>query len=182
MLKNAILTGGSGLLGLSILLHKPQPFLFYATRNHRQLSLSNVEQYKVDLGSIKSIEKFIKSCSPDVLIHSAGMTSVDECEEDSATANYVNGTIPGNLAKACYDLNIKFVHISTDHLFDGTESFVSEETSPRPINAYGISKAIGEEAVLQNNKDALIVRCNFFTWGPSYRSSFSDFIFNNLSN
>jgi dTDP-4-dehydrorhamnose reductase len=136
----------------------------------------------MDLGSLSSIEAELKLCSPDVLIHAAGMTNVDDCDEYPTKANFINGTLAGNLAKVTHELGIKFVHISTDHLFDGTDRFVSEEASPKPLNAYGFSKALGEEIVAKNNPSALIVRCNFFGWGPSYKSSFSDFIVSNLIN
>ena len=182
MLTNAFVTGGSGLLGLNFLLHEPQQYKFSAHSHKRQPNLPNVQFTKMDLGSLHSIEKELKAYSPEVLIHTAGMTNVDGCNEDPNAANIINGIVPANIAKVCHDLGIKFVHISTDHLFDGTESFVSEETPPKPLNAYGYSKALGEEGVLKNNKEALIIRCNFFTWGPSYRFSFSDFIYNNLFN
>ena len=182
MSANALVTGGSGLLGLNILLHEPQLYKFRALSHKRQLNLPNVQFNEMDLGSLHSIEEGLKINTPKVVIHTAGMTNVDGCNYDPNAANFINGIMPANLAKVCRDLGIKFVHISTDHLFDGTERFVSEETSPKPLNAYGYSKALGEEGVLQNNKEALIVRCNFFTWGPSYRFSFSDFIYNNLSN
>lgn len=179
---NALVTGGSGLLGLNILLHEPLLYKFRAVSHKRQLCLPNVQLTEMDLGSLQSIEEGLKINVPKVVIHTAGMTNVDGCNADPNAANFINGILPANLAKVCRDLGIKFVHISTDHLFDGTESFVSEEASPKPLNAYGYSKALGEEGVLQNNKEALIVRCNFFTWGPSYRLSFSDFIYNNLAN
>lgn len=179
---SAFVTGGSGLLGLNILLHEPPQYKFRALSHNRQLTLPNVQATEMDLASLQSIEEGLKINPPKVVIHTAGMTNVDGCNDDPNAANFVNGILPANLAKVCRDLGIKFVHISTDHLFDGTESFVSEEAAPKPLNAYGYSKALGEEGVLQNNKEALIVRCNFFTWGPSYRLSFSDFIYNNLSN
>ena len=182
MLDTALVTGGSGLLGLNILLHEPQPYKFHSLSHKRQLSLPNVQLIEMDLGSLKSIEEGLKVCTPKVVIHTAGMTNVDGCNDDPNAANFINGILPGNLAKACRDLDIKFVQISTDHLFDGTDSFISEEAAPKPLNAYGYSKALGEERVLKNNKEALVVRCNFFTWGPSYRFSFSDFIYNNISN
>lgn len=177
---NAFLTGGSGLLGVNILLHKTLEFRFSAVSHKRQLSLPNLKLTKMDLGSLKSIEEGLRIYAPKVVIHTAGMTNVDSCNDEPNAANFINGILPANLAKICSDLDIKFVHISTDHLFDGTESYISENVVPKPLNAYGYSKALGEEGVLKNNQDALIVRTNFFAWGPSYRMSFSDFIYNNL--
>lgn len=182
MLASALVTGGSGLLGLNILLHEQPLYKFRTVSHKRQLRLPNVQLTEMDLGSLQSIEEGLKNNVPKVVIHTAGMTNVDGCNADPNAANFINGILPANLAKVCRELGIKLVHISTDHLFDGTESFVNEEASPKPLNAYGYSKVLGEEGVLKNNKEALIVRCNFFTWGPSYRLSFSDFIYNNLSN
>jgi len=182
MLSNALITGSSGLLGLNFLLHEPKPYQFHAQINKRRINLPNIQSIKIDLGNLKSIEEALKICSPEVVIHSAGMTNVDGCSEDPETANFVNGTLPSNIAKVCKDLGVKLVHISTDHLFDGTKTFVDEEAPLNPLNAYGYSKALGEEGVQKNNEEAIIVRSNFFTWGPSYRQSFSDFIHNSLSN
>ena len=182
MRTRAVLTGGSGLLGLNVVLQKADVYEFSVLENNRKIELPNAKIVHMDLGSLSSIEAELKLCSPDVLIHAAGMTNVDDCDEYPTKANFINGTLAGNLAKVTHELGIKFVHISTDHLFDGTDRFVSEEASPKPLNAYGFSKALGEEIVAKNNPSALIVRCNFFGWGPSYKSSFSDFIVSNLSN
>jgi dTDP-4-dehydrorhamnose reductase len=181
MSPRVFVTGGSGLLGLNLVLQKMQSYDFSVLENSRKINLPSVEIVHMDLGSFASIEAELKSSSPDVVIHAAGMTNVDDCDAHPIKANFINGTLAGNLAKVTYELGIKFVHISTDHLFDGTDRFISEDTSPKPLNAYGFSKALGEEMVTKNNPDALIVRCNFFGWGPSYKPSFSDFIFNNLS-
>ena len=181
MLPHAFITGGSGLLGLNVLLHSPEQHRFYALENKRQIKLRGIETVKMDLGNLASIEGVLKYCSPQLVVHAAGMTNVDSCNEDPSKANFVNGTLPANLAKVCYELGIKFVHISTDHIFDGTRSFITEETPAKPLNEYGYSKAFGEEGVISNNPDALVVRCNFFGWGPFYKPSFSDFIFDNLS-
>lgn len=179
---NAIITGGSGLLGLNILLDEPPMYKFHAVVHQRKLHLDNANFISIDLQNLNSIEEALKLYSPKVVIHAAGMTDVDGCEKDPESAKLINGKLPGNIAHVCSNLDIKFVHISTDHLFDGKVKFVSEETSPNPINAYGYSKALGEEEVIKNNSRSLIIRSNFFTWGPVYRPSFSDFIHNNITN
>ena len=181
MLSRAFITGGSGLFGLNFILQNTSNYNFSALQNNRKISLPNTELVHMRLDNLASIETGLKSHLPDFVIHAAGMTNVDDCEEDPTKANFINGTLAGNLAKISHELGIKFIHISTDHLFDGTSSFISEEMQTNPINAYGSSKALGEDLVIKNNPDSLIVRCNFFGWGPSYKASFSDFIINNLS-
>lgn len=182
MLPNAFITGGSGLLGLNILLHRPECYQFTALENKREIKLSNIKTTRTDLTNLKSIEDTLKFCKPKLIWHAAGMTNVDECEEYPSMAKSINGVIPGNVAKVAQELGIKFVYISTDQLFDGTKSFCGEEEDINPVNEYGSSKALGEQLVLKYNPQALIARCNFFGWGPSYKRSFSDFIFDNLSN
>jgi len=181
MSTRAFITGGSGFFGLNFILQNISNYNFSVLQNNRKICLPNIELVHMRLDNLTSIETGLKLHSPDFVIHAAGMTSVDDCEEDPNKANFINGTLAGNLAKITHELGIKFIHISTDHLFDGTSSFLSEEVATNPINAYGFSKALGEDLVIKNNPNSLIVRCNFFGWGPSYKASFSDFIINNLS-
>jgi dTDP-4-dehydrorhamnose reductase len=84
------------------------------------------------------------------------------------------------VAKVAKKLGIMLVHISTDHLFDGLSSLVSEEEPINAINTYAITKAQAESAVNDVNPDVLIVRTNFYGWGTSYRKSFSDYIIESL--
>ena len=79
-----------------------------------------------------------------------------------------------------HQTGVKMVHISTDHLFDGTNAFSHEETQLSPLNVYGKTKGEGEKAILSNNPDSLIIRTNFFGWGPAYKASFSDKILKSL--
>ena len=88
--------------------------------------------------------------------------------------------LPEIIANACKLMNIKFVHISTDHLFDGKNSFYHEDNPKSPLNIYGKTKDNAEEKILLENPQALIVRTNFFGWGTSYRHSFSDWIIKSL--
>ena len=182
MSKRAFITGGSGLFGLNFILQNIYNYDFCALQNNTTISLPNTQTVHMNLEDLVSIETCLNAHLPDFVIHAAGMTNVDDCEENPAKANYINGTLAGNLAKITHEMGIKFIHISTDHLFDGTTSFVSEEKEKNPINAYGFSKAFGEDLVIKNNPDSLIIRCNFYGWGPSYKMSFSDFIINSLSN
>ena len=180
MYEKAFITGGSGLLGLNFILQNINKIKFTSVNNNRKIPLVNVDSVACKLDNSNSIESALNSCHPDFIIHSAGMTNVEECENHPDKANFINGTIAGNVAKVAYENGIKFIHISTDHLFDGKQSFMTEKDLVNPLNSYGSSKALGEELVLKNNPNALIIRCNFFGWGPSYRESFSDFIIENI--
>ena len=108
------------------------------------------------------------------------MTDVDACEADQKAAVALNCDLAAMYAKVAYDHGLRFVHISTDHLFDGLQPMLDENTPCMPINNYGFSKWLGEKAVLKAHQDALILRVNFFGWGPAYRHSFSDWIMGKL--
>jgi len=72
------------------------------------------------------------------------------------------------------------VHISSDHLFSGAQSLVDELHPIAPVNVYAATKAEGESRVLDAHGGALIIRTNFYGWGPSYRRSFSDMVIDAL--
>jgi dTDP-4-dehydrorhamnose reductase len=86
------------------------------------------------------------------------------------------------LAKIARNLNIKFLHISTDHLFAGNNEIYRENDIPTPLNQYAKSKVEAEEKVFSVYKKSLIIRTNFFCWGPTYRKTFSEHIVNGLRN
>ena len=180
MRKRILFTGGSGLFALNSALYLRHDFEVYLGLHNRIINLHDVYTCILDLENEQALEEDLVRIKPDILINAAGMTSVEECELKPIEANNINAVVPGVLARLSKKLDIYFVHISTDHLFDGTKSFQTEEDTISPLNEYGKSKAKGEEEVLKNNKEALIVRTNFFGWGTSYRQSFSDFIINSL--
>jgi dTDP-4-dehydrorhamnose reductase len=142
--------------------------------------LSGTVASSIDIDSLESTQRCFDSLQPDLVIHTAGLTSVEQCEANPNKALQQNVTLASNVAKACERLGIKLIHVSTDHLFDGSHSFVDECTAPNPQNIYGKTKARGELCVLDANPSALVIRTNFFGWGTSYRSSFSDYIIQSL--
>ena len=177
----ALVVGGTGLLGVNILSEQSPIYKLCGTVHKRHLAIEGVQLVKVDLLKIDEFETLLESYQPALIINCAGYTNVDLCEQDEQTANYINAELPSRLAEVSHSRGIKFVHISTDHLFDGQLRFVSEDEPLSPLNIYAKSKALGEQNVLLNASDALIVRSNFFGWGTSYRKSFSDFIIDRIS-
>jgi dTDP-4-dehydrorhamnose reductase len=135
---------------------------------------------KLDLTSFKVVDSALRDFQPDVVIHTVGLTSVDGCEADPSLAYRLNVEAANYTARSARALGAKLVHISTDHLFNGTEPWRREEDAPYPLNMYATTKLQAEEVVLQACPDALVIRTNFFGWGTSIRASFSDWIINSL--
>jgi len=180
MYQNILISGGTGLLGTNWAISQEASSKIVLACHKREIVISNVISEVVDLNSVNEIKSIMKREAIDLVINTAGYTNVESCEKYPSEAKNVNTTIPENLAIASQELKIKLIHISTDHLFDGTSPFCSENKEPRPINIYAKTKYKGEKAILCNSEDALIIRTNFFGWGPLYRRSFSDFIIDNL--
>lgn len=175
-----LITGGSGLLAINWAITKREECLVTLGLHEKKITIHGIKNVPLSLDSIDSIKKVFDVVQPNIVIHTAGLTSVEACEKNPELAHYVNVELAENVANVCNILKIPQVHISTDHLFSGEALFVEETQLVSPQNVYGRSKADAEIRVLDANPDALVVRTNFFGWGPVYRASFSDMIINNL--
>ena len=175
-----ILTGGSGLLALNwALTRAPQDPVFLGEHSHPKLDACCVE--RVDLADQKQIGDLIDHIKPDLLVNAAAYTDVDGCEIDPSRSHASNFEFAVNLSTETKKIGVKFVHVSTDQLFDESISCSCENTPVSPLNKYGKDKAEAERFILNNHHDALILRTSFFGWGPPYRRSFSDKIIDALS-
>ncbi|MCE6967476.1 dTDP-4-dehydrorhamnose reductase [Cereibacter sphaeroides] len=103
---------------------------------------------EADLGDAQACARAIREAQPQAVINAAAWTAVDRAEDEEAQATVVNGEAPGAMARACAELGIPFVHISTDYVFsgEGTRPWQPEDPAG-PLGAYGRSKLAGEEAV-----------------------------------
>jgi dTDP-4-dehydrorhamnose reductase len=99
------------------------------------------------------------SDAPGVLLNAAAYTNVEGAEDEPDLAYLVNETGPRLLAEAAAASGVRFVHVSTDFVFDGEKGAPYVETNePNPLSVYGASKLAGERAVLAADPDALVVR------------------------
>jgi len=180
MSTNVLITGGSGLLATNLALAMRDYYSVTLGLHSRDISLDGVEVITVDLDSIENLKSVVDLVKPNVIIHTAGLTSVEKCDADQKLAYHINVELAVNVARVCAEKEIGLVHISTDHLFTGEFSLVDETYSVQPINTYARTKAEAESRVLEVNPKAIVLRTNFYGWGTSYRSSFSDIIIQTL--
>ncbi len=177
---NLLLTGGSGLLALNWTRVMSGSWVVHRLEHRRRLRVSSSHPHVGDLESADGISSLLDLVQPDLVVNCAGMTNVEECQASPEAAYRANVVIPGLLATACRRQSVAYVHISTDHLFDDRRTLFSETDIPAPLNVYGRTKAVGEQAVLEAAPEALVIRTNFFGWGTSYRRSFTDSILSAL--
>ncbi len=174
------ITGISGLLGLNLAWQGRERFEVGGAFFGHPVSMAGIEPVQLDITLLEAAEEALARFAPDVIVHTAALTNVDECETDGLRAHLLNVTAAHNVAVIAANLGAGLVHISTDQLFDGTKPWTTETDTPAPTNNYGRTKWLAEQAVLGACPNALIVRTNFYGWGTSVRRSFSDWIIENL--
>ena len=175
-----LFTGGSGLLAVNWAQAMRIPCALTLGLHNRRISLAQTFAKKIDLESVDKLMRILEEINCQVVVNTAGLASVEQCESDPALAHHVNVTLASNVAKACANLGVQLVHISTDHLFSGQEPMVTEDHLIAPVNVYGKTKAEAEYRVCEINPEALVIRTNFYGWGTSYRQSFSDMVIKRL--
>ena len=104
----------------------------------------------------------IKHHVPDAVVNAAAYTAVDKAEDEEAIATVINGDAPKAMAKACAELGIPFVHISTDYVFEGTgQAPWRPQDQTAPQNAYGRSKLAGETGIADSGGTYAILRTSW---------------------
>ena len=180
MRKRVLITGGSGILAVNWAITMRDRHQIILGLHSRNISLRNVHSSKISIESGENFTSELNLINPDIVIHTAGLTNIETCELKPNLAHDINVKLAGNVAYACKKLAIPLVHISTDHIFSGSDSFSGETVKYAPKNVYASTKAEAEVRILDVCPEALIIRTNFFAWGPSYRRSFSDLIIDSL--
>jgi dTDP-4-dehydrorhamnose reductase len=176
-LKKILLTGATGLFGTNFYLISKK-FHLFSVINKKKINLKN--SIKLDLLNEKKLKKIINNIKPDIIIHSAALTNIEKCESNKKLAKNLNIQVTKHLVDYAKKAKSKFVFISTDHLFNNKKNFFTEKDNTSPLNYYGKTKKISEDLIKKNLKNYLIIRTNFFGWGPKHRKSFSDIILEKL--
>jgi len=176
-----LVTGANGFLGANIgYFLEGRAHRVGATRTGMDGQMFD-QMIAADLVDTRVLAEEITRLRPDVVVHTAAMANPETCERSQDLAYEINSVAPGVLARAAEIVGSRFVHISTDAVFDGAAGPYKESDTPRPFSVYGKSKLAGEQAVLSAGP-GIIVRTNFFGWSPSSRRSILEFFVTSLSN
>lgn len=147
-----LVTGANGQLGYDVV---------------KELQKQNIECYGAtrqdfDIVDFEATKKFITNYMPDAVIHCAAYTAVDKAEDEQGLCYLVNASATENIAEICKKINAKMLYISTDYVFDGTkDGFYKVDDKPNPINVYGKTKLLGEQAVQKILDKYFIVRISW---------------------
>jgi len=177
-----LITGVSGLLGLNLAQEKMDTHEIIGVDRGR-LAQAPFKIIKTDLLNSGAVDSVLDSAEPHWVINCAALADIDACEDTPELARLLNTDLPTQLAKACFKRGIKFLHLSTDAVFDGQrDGFYSELDVPNPQGVYARTKLEGEHAVLTEDPNGIVARVNFYGWSLSGRRSLGEFFFNNLTN
>jgi dTDP-4-dehydrorhamnose reductase len=113
-----------------------------------------------DLTQPGDVARAIRDFGPDIVINAAAMCGIDECEKNPELAKEINFHAVANMAAQCSTLDTPLIHLSTDYVFDGTEGkpYLPDDKM-NPLNVYGQTKMMGEEAARHAIHWHVILRC-----------------------
>lgn len=135
-----LVTGASGQLGTDIV----------KTLENYGHEVFGTSSNVMDITKLETVQKVVDKYKPDIIVHSAAFTKVDQAEQDIEGAYAVNAYGTRNIAMAAHDHRAKMIYISTDYVFDGQSQFpYNEFDTTNPQSIYGKSKLAGEQFVKQ---------------------------------
>lgn len=113
------------------------------------------------------VERYVVEAGPDVIIHAAAYTNVDQAEHEPDRVMRINADGTRRVAQAAAKVGAKFIYLSTDYVFDGQKRTPYVETDePHPINVYGRSKLQGEREAFAHCPNSLVIRTSWL-YGPT---------------
>lgn len=126
------------------------------SQQHEVVGLNHSDIEVTDIDSVKSA---LTAINPQVVINTSAYHNVPLCEQNTNLAFSVNGKGTLNLAKVCNDINARFVHYSTDYVFDGSKQKPYVETDYcNPLNVYAVTKLSGENFALNYTSRPFVIR------------------------
>jgi len=121
-----------------------------------------LDRTQADLSKPESLVPIVRTLKPQIIVNAAAYTAVDRAESEEELATLVNARSVEVLAEESHRLGALLIHYSTDYVFDGSKaSPYSEDDSVNPLNAYGRSKLMGEQAIRDIGGDWLIFRTSW---------------------
>lgn len=156
------ITGAAGLLGQALSARaRARGHEILGIARHASRLLDGTEVEALDLTAKGAADRLFE-CRPAIVVHAAALTDIDACESRPLEARALHVDASRALAACAAVSGSRFVHVSTDAVFSGTEDRYDESSPPKPLNVYARTKAEGERRVLEAFPGALVVRTNLF--------------------
>ena len=160
-LPKILIAGGNSQVAQALLAHSQR----------ENFNISAFPYHQLDITDADSIKTVFANYKPDIVINTAAYTLVDEAETERRVASAVNFEGAKNIARAATSIKSHLIHLSTDYVFNGESNQPYVETDPiDPINYYGFTKYLGEQAVRHDCLNSVILRTSSI-FSP-YRDNF----------
>jgi len=180
--KRILITGSNGLVGTYFC--RLTALTKYRVYTLFHLEPTNFENsYSVDLSNSPGVfRQVLDEVAPDIIVHLAAMTDVDQCEIERNTADKINHLSVKELVnymgnnKECF-----LLYVSTDYVFDGEKGDYVESDEPNPVNWYGMTKLLGEQELFESNPERWCIARTSTPFGVHAKKlSFPSFVVKNL--
>lgn len=134
-------------------------------------------QYRsLDITEKEQVMDIVIGFKPDLVIHGAAMTQVDECEEKKMLSYKTNVEATDHLILAAEEINARYCYLSTDFVFSGDNGPYMEDDETGPVNYYGMTKELAEQHIMQSNLSWTIIR-TILLYGKADHLNRSNFIY-----
>jgi len=157
-----LITGGSGMLGHCLMQQAAARHEVWGTYHTHPVILPGGSLVALDVTDELAVRRLFQAIQPDVVIHTAALTDVDECERQPEKARTINSGGTALTAKIAEEMGAHYIYVSTDYVFNGGGGGFDEQSTPDPVNQYGASKLLGEQWAAENCSRVLIVRTTIF--------------------
>lgn len=180
MTKSILVTGCTGLLGSNLCFYLRNKFNVIGL-SRGVFSMEGVDWVCASFLDLDKMEQLFSERDVDYVIHCAAMTNVDACESDQENAMRINYKGVVDLAKCANSFGSRFIFISTDAVFSGSKiGAYAEIDAVSPINVYGRSKVLAEEALFKEISNFLILRTNMYGFNYLPKKSLAEWVLDSL--
>lgn len=184
-MKRVLVCGSNGLVGqrLALLFGQSTEYEVLHTSHHRNFHLDRelFDYTQLDVTSRSDVKSLVTSYRPDIIVNTAAVTSVDDCENQRENAWRVNVDGVENLTDTSRLIGARMIHLSTDYVFDGKNGPYREDDRVNPINYYGKTKLAGENAVITSGVPSAILRVILvYGTGINLKNNFATWVINSL--
>ena len=155
-MNKVLITGVSGFLGGHVFAKVESRFECRGTYYSANVPGVIPNWYQIDLCDLFAVFQLVSEFKPDVIIHTAANSNLDACELNPVEAQEVNVQATAHLVSAAAQVGARFIHLSTDMVFDGSDFLYKESFKPNPISVYGHTKLQSEDVVSQYANSVIV--------------------------
>jgi dTDP-4-dehydrorhamnose reductase len=166
MMKKILVVGGLGFVGGVISTLARRSWQVYIFDTESRYSLEGTSVMNIDITDRQAVLAAMERIEVHGAINVAAVSNIDFAEKNQELTRSINVTGATNIAEGCRILGAKYIHFSSDAVFDGTREMYYEEDPPNPVNCYGRSKAEAEEMVLETNPNSVVIRISLVMGYP----------------